>query len=191
MFSARNPSAGAYFPPMIGSPSVILPRSLLLDEGTSIAKLLYFVGFEKSVAQGRKTVRGKGAYLGVINEEGKLEFINQDQKKPAADPAVNGGTEQEAIWQRYIINDDTIVLRRGKASIKTVKLVSDTEFVSSTEYDFLGSSSWWSDICPPLLRGLQGNRGFDRRRAEQDDDDQLEGAEDVRDQLGSVVVETK
>lgn len=98
--------------------SLVLPKSLIYNQPMS--RILYHAGLVPSYSEGHRMVAKKGAYLGA-KPSGSGTMGEQVDFSPAADWH---GNETE----RYIIGDDTLIIRVGKWKVKIIKIISDEEF---------------------------------------------------------------
>lgn len=100
-------------------PRTVLPRSLVVDQPFS--RILYSVGFVSSRLEGQRLVNHQGAYVGSRPGQvgGMLE--NDLQFTPIK-------TSFPKATKEYLINDELLILRKGKWQIKIISLVSDEEF---------------------------------------------------------------
>lgn len=104
----------------VNAPShhVILPRSLVYNQ--PIARVLHAAGLVSSRSEGHRLAEQRGAYIGSrpgdSGEMGdQLDFTPAHNWKP-----------QDT--NKYLIENDLLILRAGKWKIKIVKIVSDEEF---------------------------------------------------------------
>lgn len=111
--------------------SLILPKSLIYNQ--PIERVLYHAGLVPSRSEGHRMVSKKGAYLGA-RPGGTGSMGEQVDFSPAAHW---DGKET----QKYIIGDDTLILRVGKWNVKVIKIISDEEF----EKKGLSAPGWKED----------------------------------------------
>lgn len=98
--------------------NLILPKSLVINQ--PISRVLYHAGLVASRNEGHRMVAKKGAYLG--SKHGASRTMgDQVEFSPAANWAASE-------TEKYIIGNDTLILRIGKWKIKIVKIISDAEF---------------------------------------------------------------
>ena len=102
----------------IPSANVTLPRSLVQNQ--SIARVLYAAGLVGSRSEGHRLAGNRGAYIG---------------SRPAAKGGMGEGLDFTPVmnWvpedtEKYIIDNNLLILRVGKWKVKVVKIVSDEEF---------------------------------------------------------------
>ena len=111
--------------------SLVLPKSLVYNQ--RISHVLYHAGLVPSRSEGFRLVSKKGASVGARpSSTGPLG--NQVDWSPAANW---DGKETE----KYILGDDTLLLRVGKWKIKVIKIISDEEF----EEKGLSAPGWKED----------------------------------------------
>jgi len=103
--------------------AITLPRSLVYDQ--RMANILYHAGLVPSRSEGHRLIDQKGIYA--TSERwttGKMpgnappdqvEFVHATHWKPEE-------------TQKYILNENMMLLRMGKLKRKTIKIVSDQEF---------------------------------------------------------------
>ena len=138
----------------LSGPNITLPRSLL--PSTSIPKLMFHSGLVESVQEGRRIVHNGGAYIGVLKHTDDGQKVLKFQPLGKLETTENGNTRiVDVSWDDHIINNDSLVLRRGKTDVKVLRFVSDTEYVRSA-HEFSGSERWWQEICPISLRERKG-----------------------------------
>ncbi len=100
------------------SHNLTLPRSLVINQ--PISKVLYHAGLVASRNEGHRMVAQKGAYVGSRpGASGTMGY--QVDWSPAANWAASE-------TEKYIIGDDTLVVRLGKWKIKIIKIISDENF---------------------------------------------------------------
>ena len=98
--------------------SLVLPKSLIYNQ--PVSRVLYHAGLAPSRSEGHRMVMKKGVYLGA-RPGGTGTMGDQVDFSPAANW---DGKETE----KYIIGDDTLILRVGKWKVKVIKIISDEEF---------------------------------------------------------------
>lgn len=126
--------------------SVILPKSLIYNQ--PMYRVLYHAGLVASRSDGQRMVNKKGAYLGA-RPSGSGTMGEQVDFSPAANWA---GKET----QKYIIGDDTLIVRVGKSKVKVIKIISDEEF----EEKGLSAPGWKEDKPEESLRHLEGMKAW-------------------------------
>lgn len=100
------------------SHNLTLPRSLVINQ--PISRVLYHAGLVASRNEGHRMVAQKGAYVGSRpGASGTMGY--QVDWSPAANWAASE-------TEKYIIGDDTLVVRLGKWKIKIIKIISDENF---------------------------------------------------------------
>lgn len=118
--------------------SLELPKSLIYNQ--PIERVLYHAGLVTSRSEGHRLVAKKGAYIGA-RPGGTGTMGDQVDFSPAAHW---DGEETE----KYIIGDDTLILRVGKWKVKVIKIISDKEF----EEKGLSAPGWKEDKPEEPLR---------------------------------------
>ena len=100
-------------------PRTILPRSLVASQPFS--RVLVAAGFVKSAQEGQRLVNQQGVYVG--SRPGQKGGMRQDdlQFTPIK-------TSFPRETNKYLINGDLLILRRGKWQVKIISLVPDEEF---------------------------------------------------------------
>lgn len=111
--------------------SLILPKSLIYNQ--SMHHVLYHAGLVASRSEGYRLVSKGGAYLGA-RPGGTGTMGEQVDYSPAAHW---NGEETE----KYIIGDNTLIIRVGKWKVKVIKIISDEEF----EEKGLSAPGWKED----------------------------------------------
>ena len=111
--------------------SIVLPKSLVYNQRMS--RLVYHAGLVSSRSEGHRLVMAKSVYLGA-RPAGTGTMGEHVDFSPAADWE---GEETE----KYIIGDDTLIVRVGKWKIKIIKIISDEEF----EEQGLSAPGWKED----------------------------------------------
>ena len=98
--------------------NVILPRSLVYNQ--SIARVFYAAGLVTSRVEGHRLASNRGAYIG---------------SRPAKRGGMGDGVSFTPImnWkpeetEKFVIDNELLILRVGKWRIRIVKIVSDEEF---------------------------------------------------------------
>lgn len=129
-----------------GAPSIPLPRSLL-DTGLPFARLLFHTAIIDSMTEARHIVSTDGVYAGRF-KYGKLEFERVSHIKESSKAT------SRVDWSPYILQDNTMIIRKGKKTPRIIRLLSDKTFVDM-KTDFPGSDRWWNDICE---KGLAKNQ---------------------------------
>ena len=111
--------------------SLILPKSLVYNQ--PMHRVLYHAGLVVSRSEGHRMVSKGGAYLGA-RPGGTGTMGEQVDYSPAAHW---DGKETE----KYIIGDNTLIIRVGKWKVKVIKIISDEEF----EEKGLSAPGWKED----------------------------------------------
>lgn len=129
--------------------SLILPKSLVYNQ--SVDRILYHAGLVASRSEGHRVVSQKGAYLG-------------------ARPGGSGTMGEQVDWSpathwdgkltaKYIIDEDTLIIRVGKLRVRIIKIISDAEF----EQRGLSAPGWKEStpekpIAPDIMRMKRWNK---------------------------------
>lgn len=131
--------------------SLILPKSLIYNQ--PISRVLYHAGFVASRSEGVRMVSKKGAYLGA-RPGGTGTMGQQVDFSPAANWP---GKETE----KYIIGDNTLIIRVGKWKVRVIKIISDEEFEEKGL-----SAPGWKDVKPeePISNDLKGMKTWHKKR---------------------------
>ena len=103
---------------------MILPESCIMDK--SIGRILYAAGLASSATEGHKLAAAQGCYIGGAHREGESTHMNPDTLS----------FMPVKLWfpsetKRYLINGDTLILRKGKHNVRVIKMVSDEEYAAS------------------------------------------------------------
>ena len=97
--------------------NVILPRSLVFNQ--PFARILHSAGLVSSRSEGHRLGNAQGAYVGHRSGGGPmsddLSFTPVKLWKPEE-------------TQKYVIDDDVMILRAGKWKVKVIKIISDEDF---------------------------------------------------------------
>ncbi|KAK3395623.1 tyrosine--trna ligase precursor, mitochondrial (cyt-18) [Sordaria brevicollis] len=108
-------------------PDVILPESLIMEK--AIGRILYAAGLARSSTEGHKLAANKGCYIGAQYSAGSGDLTMNPE---------NISFMPVKLWfpgetKRYLINGDTLILRKGKHNVRVIKVVSDVEYAASGE----------------------------------------------------------
>ena len=122
------------------SHNVILPRSLVIHQ--PIARVLWSAGLVASKSEGHRLAAKKGAYIGSRPSASGTMSDHLDFS-----PCMNWNP---ADTEKYLIGDDTLILRVGKWKVKIVKIISDKEF----EERGLTAPGWKEEDNEPLDNNL-------------------------------------
>jgi tyrosyl-tRNA synthetase len=114
----------------MGPVQITLPWSLVRNQPMS--KILWHAGLVSSRSEGQRLINAGGAHVGGSPDESGP--MGDDLSFAPIRSSHREGTE------RYIIDDDLLVLRVGKWKMKVIKLVSDDEFRESG-----GSCPGWDE----------------------------------------------
>ncbi len=103
---------------------MILPKSLIL--GQSIGRILQAARLVKSSSEGHRLAASQGAYIGGM----------PGQKKPMETAAISFTPIK--LWfpqetQKFLINGELLILRKGKHNVRVIRVVSDEEYEVSGE----------------------------------------------------------
>ena len=98
--------------------NVTLPRSLVYNQ--SIARVFYAAGLVTSRTEGHRLAGNRGAYIGSLpaQQGGMGDGVSFT-------PIMNWKPEET---EKFVIDNELLILRLGKWRIKIVKIVSDEEF---------------------------------------------------------------
>lgn len=105
------------------APTLQLPRSLI--ETRSIGQILYAAGFAKSRSDGHRLASNGGAYIG-----GQGNFKNKTAMETGSVSWVPIRPWANIETMKFVV-DDRLILRKGKATIKIIQLLSEEEWVKS------------------------------------------------------------
>lgn len=100
-------------------PNLVLPRALVC--GQTFSKVLFAAGLAESRTDGHRLIKEQGAYVGSCADgkqkmlEGSLSFT----------PIKHFGPEQP---EKFLIDDELLILRKGKWKIKIIKVVPNEVF---------------------------------------------------------------
>jgi tyrosyl-tRNA synthetase len=105
---------------------MILPESLIM--GKSIGRILLAAGFVDSAKAGHRLAAQQGAYI-----------AGQPGRKPGHGEPMNPSQltwNPIKLWypqetQRYLIDGELLMLRKGKHNVRIIKMVSDEEYKAS------------------------------------------------------------
>lgn len=103
---------------------MILPESLIM--GKSIAKILYAAGLASSTSEGQRLAISQGAYI--AGAPGQRRGLQTDA---VSFTSIKLWFPQET--QKYLIDGNILILRKGKHNIRVIKMVSDEEYKQSGE----------------------------------------------------------
>ena len=112
-----NPYAGPAKPTPAGQ--VVLPRSLVVSQ--QISRVLLAAGLVSSRSEGHRLIAAKGAYIGSVAGPEHRTMPDHVEFTPILN------WEDEYI-NRFIVNDNLLILRAGKWRVRVVKIVEDAEF---------------------------------------------------------------
>ncbi|KAK1777306.1 tRNA synthetases class I-domain-containing protein [Copromyces sp. CBS 386.78] len=104
---------------------MILPESLIM--GKSIGRILYAAGLASSTTEGHKLAAAQGCYVGGAYTAGK-DNVTMSPDLISFMPV--------KLWfpgetQRYLIDGNLLILRKGKHNVRVIKMVSDAEYAAS------------------------------------------------------------
>lgn len=104
---------------------MILPESLIM--GKSIGRILYAAGLASSTTEGHKLAAAQGCYVGGAYTAGK-DNVTMSPDLVSFMPV--------KLWfpgetQRYLIDGNLLILRKGKHNVRVIKMVSDAEYAAS------------------------------------------------------------
>ncbi|KAJ4410013.1 tyrosyl-tRNA synthetase [Neurospora sp. IMI 360204] len=104
---------------------MILPESLIM--GKSIGRILFAAGLASSATEGHKLAASQGCYVGGAYRAGS-ENVTMSPDLVSFMPV--------KLWfpgetQRYLINDNLLILRKGKHNVRVIQMVSDAEYALS------------------------------------------------------------
>ena len=134
------------------SHNVILPRSLVIRQ--PIARVLWSAGLVASKSEGHRLAAKKGAYIGSRPSASGTMSDHLDFS-----PCMNWNP---ADTEKYIIGDDTLILRVGKWKVKIVKIISDKEF----EEKGLTAPGWKEEDNEPLDNNLKTLKSWNKKHYE-------------------------
>jgi tyrosyl-tRNA synthetase len=122
--------------------SLTLPRSLVYNQ--PISRVLYHAGMVSSRSEGHRIVKNKGVYLGARPSAAGTMGDHLDWS-----PAL---TWEGSETEKYIIGENTLMLRVGKWNVKIIKIISDEDF----EAEGLTAPGWKEENEEkPLTEGLR------------------------------------
>lgn len=106
-------------------PDILLPESLIKEK--SIGRILFAAGLASSATEGHKLAANKGCYIGAQYSAhgGDLTMNPENVSFMPVKLWFPGETE------RYLINGDTLILRKGKHNVRVIKVVSDEDYAAS------------------------------------------------------------
>lgn len=133
MYRKPLPAGEEQYKPVEGHPTtatnrprmdMMLPRSLIMS--TSIGRILMAAGLADSASAGHRLAAKQGAYIG-----------GAPGQKRAMEPSALAFTPVK-VWnaedtQKYLIDDEYLILRKGKHNLRIIKVVSDEEYAASGE----------------------------------------------------------
>ncbi|KAK1825691.1 tRNA synthetases class I-domain-containing protein [Podospora conica] len=101
---------------------MILPRSLVMDR--SIGRILHAAGLAESASAGHRLASMSAVYIG-----------GAPGQKRAMEPSALSFTPVK-VWgaedtQKYLIDDEYLILRKGKHNLRIIRVVSDEEYAES------------------------------------------------------------
>ena len=130
--------------------NLVLPRSLIYNQ--PMDRVLYHAGLVTSRSEGHRLVSKKGAYLGA-RPGGSGSLGDQVDFSPAAH--WDGGETQ-----KYIVGDDTLIIRVGKLKIRVIKIISDEEFEKKGL-----SAPGWKDARPekPITNDIKRMKAWNNK----------------------------
>ncbi|KAK0746422.1 tyrosine--trna ligase precursor, mitochondrial (cyt-18) [Schizothecium vesticola] len=131
MYRKPAPDGEEQYQAVVGHPTtptnrprmdMMLPRSLIMS--TSIGRILQAAGLADSASAGHRLAATQGAYIG-----------GAPGQKRAMDPSALAFTPVK-VWaaqdtQKYLIDDEYLILRKGKHNLRIIKVVSDEEYAAS------------------------------------------------------------
>ena len=112
-----NPYAGPAKPTPAGQ--VILPRSLVVSQ--QIGHVLFAAGLVSSRSEGHRLIAAKGAYIGSVAGPEHRAMPDHVEFTPIKN-------WEDGYINKFIINDNLMILRAGKWRVRVIKIVEDEEF---------------------------------------------------------------
>lgn len=94
-----------------------LPRHIIYQK--EIAKILFAARMTNTMSEARRLVMAAGAYVGRADNEGNITWDTLTTWDPAQ-------------TEKYFIHNDLLFLRRSKADITIVQVISNEQYVRST-----------------------------------------------------------
>lgn len=99
--------------------NVVLPRSLVANQ--QIGRVLYAAGLVASRSEGHRLVAKKGAYIGSLAGKQHTHMPDHVEFTPV-------GNWANDYINRFIVDNQLLVVRAGKWRVKVIRIVEDTEF---------------------------------------------------------------
>ncbi|KAL8891552.1 MAG: hypothetical protein Q9215_001416 [Flavoplaca cf. flavocitrina] len=137
-----NPYAGPAKPTPAGQ--CILPRSLVLSQ--QIGRVLFAAGLVSSRSEGHRLIAAKGAYIGSVAGPEHRTMPDHVEFTPIKN------WEDDYI-NKFIINENLLILRAGKWRVRVIKIVEDGEF-EKLGLDVPG----WKELKEKKEQMVQGGR---------------------------------
>jgi tyrosyl-tRNA synthetase len=105
---------------------MILPESLIMHK--SIGRILYAAGFADSPTKGHKLAQQEAVYIGGMPGRAPGHGQPMDPAQLTWNP-IKLWFPQET--QKYLIDGELLILRKGKHNLRVIKMVSDEEYAAS------------------------------------------------------------
>ncbi|KAI6714139.1 hypothetical protein JHW43_003360 [Diplocarpon mali] len=113
-----------------------LPRSLICKK--HIGNILMAVGLVESRSEGQRLVNSGGAYIAGSSGD-KMEAMNDGH---VSWHKIHNWLPEDT--QKYLIHDDLLMFRKSKHNVRIVKVVSDEDYVLSSQ-EYPGMDPVWRD----------------------------------------------
>ena len=125
-----NPNAGPTKPAPAGQ--VIMPRSMVINQ--QLSRVLFAAGLVSSRSEGHRLIAAKGAYIGSVAGPEYRTMPDHVEFTP-----IKNWTDE--YINKFIINDNLLIVRAGKWRVRVIKIVDDAEF-ESLGLDVPGWRDW-------------------------------------------------
>ena len=114
--------------------NITLPRGLICTK--SIGRILYACGLASSASEGHRLADHQAVYVGAPSS-GKKTAMNDGAL--SFTPVKTWFVEDT---KKFLIDDELLILRRGKHNVRIIKVVPDEEYIASGS-TFPGSEKQW------------------------------------------------
>lgn len=123
---------------------VILPRSLVVNQ--QLGRVFYAVGLVSSRSEGHRLIAKQGAWIGSVAGP-------QHRAMPDHVEFTRAGNWTNEYINKFIIDDQLLIIRAGKWRVRVIKIVADSEF-ERLGLDVPG----WKDFKQSQQREAEGQK---------------------------------
>ncbi|KAI4098938.1 MAG: hypothetical protein L6R37_006236 [Teloschistes peruensis] len=131
---------------------VILPRSLVVNQ--QLGRVFYAAGLVSSRSEGHRLIAKQGAWIGSVAGP-------QHRAMPDHVEFTRAGNWTSDYINKFIIDDQLLIIRAGKWRVRVINIVADSEF------ERLGLDvSGWQDFKQSQQREAEGDAAIEGQKAD-------------------------